>query len=82
VSDALARGRFDQFEPVARVKLELRPDIELDQLQDLIAELYQNSGCAPCGRLSFTIEAINEELVLPAVKNLRQRDVVKNITVG
>jgi hypothetical protein len=82
MSEAAAKGRFDQFEPVARVKLELRPDIELNQLQELIAELYKNSGCAPCGRLSFTIEAINEELVLPAVKNLRQRDFVQNVTIG
>lgn len=82
MSDAVAKGRFDQFEPVARIKLELRPDVELNQLQELIAELYKNSGCAPCGRLSFTIEAINEELVLPSVKNLRGNAMVKNITVG
>jgi hypothetical protein len=82
MSDAVASGRFDQFEPVARVKLELRPDVELDQLQELIAELYKNSGCGPCGRLSFTIEAIDQELVLPALKGLRQHEMVKNITVG
>jgi hypothetical protein len=82
MSDALARGRFDQFEPIARVKLELRADVELNQLQELIAELYKNSGCAPCGRLSFTIEAIDQELVLPALKGLREHEMVKNITVG
>lgn len=82
MSDALAQGRFDGFEPVARVRLELRPDVELGQLQEVIAELYKNSGCAPCGRLSFTIEAINEELVLPAIRDLRQHEVVQNITFG
>jgi hypothetical protein len=76
-----AAGRFDQFEPVARITLELSPDVELDQLQDVIARLYKNTGCAPCGRLSFTIEAINEELVLPATRGLREVPVVRNITV-
>lgn len=72
---------LDRTEPVARIKVELSPDVELEQLQDVIARIYKNSGCAPCGRLSFTIEAI-DEIVLPAVRELRDVAVVRNVTVG
>lgn len=76
-----AAGKFDRFEPVPRVRLELAPDVRVEQLQDLVARLYKNTGCDPCGRLSFTIDAIDPELVLPATKGLREVSVVKNIQV-
>ncbi len=71
----------DKFEPVARISLELSHDVGLDQLQDVVARLYKSTGCDMCGRLSFTIEAIDPELVLPATRGLREVPVVKNISV-
>ncbi|MFL6144154.1 MAG: hypothetical protein ACJ72N_20100 [Labedaea sp.] len=82
MSENLEAGRFDRFDPVARIKLTLAPDVELDVLQDLVARLYKNSGCAPCGRLSFTIDAIDPELVLPSAKELRQLPAVRDISIG
>jgi hypothetical protein len=76
-----AAGTFDRFEPVPRIKLELAADVQLEQLQEVVARLYKNTGCDMCGRLSFTIEAIDPELVLPVTKGLREVPVIKNIQV-
>ncbi|NUT93559.1 MAG: hypothetical protein HOY78_16230 [Saccharothrix sp.] len=73
-------GRVDRFEPLARVKLELDGTIELEQLQDIVARLYKSTGCLSCGRLSFTIEAIDEQQVLPLGRELREAPGVKSIT--
>ena len=82
MSEELKAGRFDQFEPVARIKLTLAPDVELAAVQDLVARLYKNSGCESCGRLSFTIDAIDPELVLPSSRELRQLPAVRDISIG
>lgn len=76
-----AEGRFDRFEPVPKVMLELAADVQLEQLQEVVARLYKNTGCDPCGRLSFTIDAIDPELVLPVTRGLREVPVIKNIQV-
>ncbi|MEO6700268.1 MAG: hypothetical protein ABI140_19780 [Jatrophihabitantaceae bacterium] len=74
--------RVMEFAPIARLNVSLDPNIELETLQDLIARIYKASGCSPCGRLSFTINAVDPELVLPAMGGLRQLPGVRNIEVA
>jgi hypothetical protein len=72
----------ERFAPVPKLNVHLDPKVELETLQDIVARIYKASGCSPCGRLSFTINAVDPEVVLPAVGALNKVSGVRSIEVG
>lgn len=72
----------ERFLPVAKVNIHLDPKVELETLQDIIARIYKNSGCSPCGRLSFTINAVDPAEISPLVRGLDKVAAVRSIDAG
>jgi hypothetical protein len=72
----------ERFEPVQKVNIHLDPKVELETLQDIIARIYKNSGCSPCGRLSFTINAVDPAEISPIVRGLDKIPAVRGIEAG
>jgi hypothetical protein len=69
----------ERFAPVQKLNIHLDPQIELETLQDIIARIYKNSGCSPCGRLSFTINAVDPAEVSPIVGVLGKINGVRGV---
>lgn len=72
----------ERFLPASKVTIHLDPKIELDTLQDIIARIYKNSGCSPCGRLSFTINAVDPAEISPLVRGFDKIPSVRGIDAG
>ncbi|HEX4728556.1 MAG TPA: hypothetical protein VH298_12210 [Jatrophihabitans sp.] len=72
----------ERFAPVQKLNIHLDPQIELETLQDIIARIYKNSGCSPCGRLSFTINAVDPAVVSQAAGALSKVAGVRSVELG
>lgn len=69
----------ERFAPVPKLTIHLDPKVELEALQDIIARIYKNSGCSPCGRLSFTINAVDPAEVSPVLGSLSKLGAVRGV---
>lgn len=71
----------NDFFPVPHFAVELRPDATLDQVLGVVKELYGRAGCDNCGRLSFQIAALDDDLILPKVAEIGRLDAVSKVSV-
>jgi hypothetical protein len=72
----------ERFTPVQKLNIHLDPQVELETLQDIIARIYKASGCSPCGRLSFTINAVDPAEVSPVLGSLSKLGAVRGVEVS
>ena len=69
------------LQAVPKLNVTLSHEVKLEELQDVIERIYKLSGCEGCGRLSFTINAIDPEIVLPVVRDLGGLGAVRSVDV-
>jgi hypothetical protein len=53
----------------------------LEQVMKVVEVLYNRTGCVACGRLSFTLESIEELVELQSVRDVAKVGGVETVTV-
>ncbi|MCW2541518.1 MAG: hypothetical protein JWN95_3243 [Frankiales bacterium] len=78
------RGSADRllFQAVPKLDVRLNGEASLEQVLEVVKTIYGRTGCDNCGRLSFSLDAIREEIVFPGIAEIGKLDAVEAVGIA